>query len=52
MSMKKDAIQSRKRKPKNHANVNNNIGLSNTIHKQDIKSSLLGESLVNRMSKK
>ncbi|XP_011497140.1 PREDICTED: box A-binding factor-like [Ceratosolen solmsi marchali] len=42
MSMKKDAIQSRKRKPKNHTNLNNNLGLSNAIHKQEIKTNLLG----------
>lgn len=46
MSMKKDGIQTRKRKPKNHANVNNNHGVSNAIHKPEIKSSLLGESMV------
>ncbi|XP_032456107.1 putative mediator of RNA polymerase II transcription subunit 12 isoform X5 [Nasonia vitripennis] len=46
MSMKKDGIQTRKRKPKNHANVNNNHGVSNAIHKPEIKSSLLVESKV------
>ncbi|KAJ8686147.1 hypothetical protein QAD02_021941 [Eretmocerus hayati] len=46
MSMKKEGIQTRKRKPKNHSSVNNHHGLSNAIHKQEIKSSLLVESKV------
>ena len=48
MSMKKDGIQTRKRKPKNHANINSGLGGPSGVHKTEIKSSLLGESSVSK----
>ncbi|XP_051161060.1 box A-binding factor-like isoform X3 [Leptopilina boulardi] len=44
MSMKKDGIQTRKRKPKNHANMNSGLSGPSGVQKTEIKSSLLGES--------
>ncbi|XP_077265483.1 uncharacterized protein LOC143899229 isoform X2 [Temnothorax americanus] len=44
LSMKKEGIQTRKRKPKNHSSITNLPGPSG-IHKTDIKSSLLVDSL-------
>lgn len=46
MSMKKDGIQTRKRKPKNHASMGSGLGGPSGVHKTEIKSSLLGESSV------
>ncbi|XP_033220775.1 box A-binding factor-like isoform X3 [Belonocnema kinseyi] len=44
MSMKKDGIQTRKRKPKNHASMGSGLGGPSGIHKTEIKSSLLVDS--------
>ena len=46
MSMKKDGIQTRKRKPKNHATMGSSLGGPSGVHKTEVKSSLLGESSV------
>lgn len=44
MSMKKDGIQTRKRKPKNHANMNSGLSGPSGVQKTEIKSSLLVDS--------
>lgn len=48
LSMKKEGIQTRKRKPKNHSSMTGNLAGPSGIHKPDIKSSLLGESSVSK----
>lgn len=50
LSMKKEGIQTRKRKPKNHSGVGGNLPGPSGIAKTEIKSSLLGESLWTRCS--
>lgn len=50
LSMKKEGIQTRKRKPKNHSGVSGNLPGPSGIAKTEIKSSLLGESLWTRCS--
>nr|XP_050848400.1 box A-binding factor-like isoform X4 [Vespula vulgaris] len=45
LSMKKEGIQTRKRKPKNNSGVSGNLPGPSGISKTEIKSSLLGESL-------
>ncbi|XP_011147681.1 box A-binding factor isoform X3 [Harpegnathos saltator] len=45
LSMKKDGIQTRKRKPKNHTNLSGNLPGPSGVHKTDIKSNLLVDSL-------
>ncbi|KAL6255433.1 hypothetical protein P5V15_013768 [Pogonomyrmex californicus] len=45
LSMKKEGIQTRKRKPKNHSNITGNLPGPSGIHKTEIKSSLLVDSL-------
>ncbi|XP_018308720.1 uncharacterized protein [Mycetomoellerius zeteki] len=45
LSMKKEGIQTRKRKPKNHSSITGNLPGPSGIHKTDIKSSLLVDSL-------
>ncbi|XP_012533351.1 box A-binding factor isoform X2 [Monomorium pharaonis] len=45
LSMKKEGIQTRKRKPKNHSSITGNLAGPSGIHKADIKSSLLVDSL-------
>lgn len=47
--MKKDGIQTRKRKPKSHASVAGNLPGPSAIHKTEIKSNLLGESSVSKI---
>ncbi|XP_011332327.1 transcription factor GATA-6 isoform X2 [Ooceraea biroi] len=44
LSMKKEGIQTRKRKPKNHSSITGNLPGPSGLHKTEIKSSLLGES--------
>lgn len=46
--MKKEGIQTRKRKPKNHSSIGGSLAGPSGIHKTDIKSSLLGESSVSK----
>lgn len=46
--MKKEGIQTRKRKPKNHSGIAANLPGPSGIHKTEIKSSLLGESSVSK----
>lgn len=47
MSMKKDGIQTRKRKPKNHTAMSGVLaGPSAGMNKSEMKPNLLGESLV------
>lgn len=48
MSMKKEGIQTRKRKPKNHSSIGGSLPGPSGIHKTEIKSSLLGESSVSK----
>ncbi|XP_012220304.1 uncharacterized protein [Linepithema humile] len=45
LSMKKEGIQTRKRKPKNHSGIAANLPGTSGIHKAEIKSSLLVDSL-------
>ncbi|XP_017789550.1 PREDICTED: uncharacterized protein LOC108571900 [Habropoda laboriosa] len=45
LSMKKDGIQTRKRKPKNHSGMSGNLAGPSGMHKTEIKSSLLVDSL-------
>ncbi|XP_011864789.1 PREDICTED: uncharacterized protein LOC105560351 isoform X2 [Vollenhovia emeryi] len=45
LSMKKEGIQTRKRKPKNHSGITGNLPGPSGIHKTDIKSNLLVDSL-------
>ncbi|XP_011296853.1 uncharacterized protein [Fopius arisanus] len=44
MSMKKDGIQTRKRKPKNHTGMGSGLAGSSGIHKTEMKSNLLVDS--------
>ena len=46
--MKKEGIQTRKRKPKNHSVISGNLAGPSGLHKTEIKSSLLGESSVSK----
>lgn len=46
--MKKDGIQTRKRKPKSHTSMGGNLPGPSGIHKTDIKPNLLGESPVSK----
>lgn len=46
--MKKDGIQTRKRKPKSHTSMSGNLPGPSGIHKSDIKPNLLGESSVSK----
>ncbi|XP_011687822.1 PREDICTED: nitrogen catabolic enzyme regulatory protein-like isoform X3 [Wasmannia auropunctata] len=45
LSMKKEGIQTRKRKPKSHSGITGNLPGPSGIHKTDMKSSLLVDSL-------
>ncbi|XP_039306212.1 transcription factor GATA-4 isoform X7 [Solenopsis invicta] len=45
LSMKKEGIQTRKRKPKNHSNITGSLAGPSGLHKAEIKSSLLVDSL-------
>ncbi|KAL0108421.1 hypothetical protein PUN28_015163 [Cardiocondyla obscurior] len=45
LSMKKEGIQTRKRKPKNHSSIPGSLAGPSGLHKTDIKSSLLVDSL-------
>ncbi|XP_014476476.1 PREDICTED: box A-binding factor-like [Dinoponera quadriceps] len=45
LSMKKEGIQTRKRKPKSHTNMSGNLPGPSGIHKADIKPNLLVDSL-------
>ncbi|XP_043591563.1 transcription factor GATA-6-like isoform X2 [Bombus pyrosoma] len=47
LSMKKEGIQTRKRKPKNHSGMSGNLAGPSGMHKTEIKSNLLGESSLN-----
>ncbi|XP_015111851.1 uncharacterized protein LOC107037688 isoform X2 [Diachasma alloeum] len=44
LSMKKDGIQTRKRKPKNHTGLSSGLAGSSGIHKTEMKSNLLVDS--------
>lgn len=44
--MKKEGIQTRKRKPKNPTNLPGGMAGSSGLHKTELKASLLGESSV------
>ncbi|XP_076398437.1 uncharacterized protein LOC100875315 isoform X4 [Megachile rotundata] len=46
LSMKKEGIQTRKRKPKNHSGISGNLAGPSGMHKTELKSGLLGESSV------
>lgn len=46
--MKKEGIQTRKRKPKNHSGMSGNLAGPSGMHKTEIKSNLLGESSVSK----
>lgn len=50
LSMKKEGIQTRKRKPKNHSGMSGNLAGPSGMHKTEIKSGLLGESSGSRCS--
>ncbi|KZC05081.1 GATA-binding factor A [Dufourea novaeangliae] len=45
LSMKKEGIQTRKRKPKSHSGISGNLAGPSGMHKTEIKSSLLVDSL-------
>ncbi|XP_076685357.1 uncharacterized protein LOC143377675 isoform X3 [Andrena cerasifolii] len=45
LSMKKEGIQTRKRKPKNHSGISGSLAGPSGMHKTEIKSSLLVDSL-------
>lgn len=50
LSMKKEGIQTRKRKPKNHSAMTGNLAAGpSSMHKTEIKSGLLGESSVSKL---
>ena len=46
--MKKEGIQTRKRKPKNHSGMSGSLAGPSGMHKTEIKSNLLGESSVSK----
>lgn len=50
LSMKKDGIQTRKRKPKNHSGISGNLAGPSGMPKTELKSNLLGESSWTRCS--
>ncbi|XP_053981194.1 box A-binding factor-like isoform X1 [Hylaeus volcanicus] len=45
LSMKKEGIQTRKRKPKNHSGMSGSLAGPSSMHKTEIKSSLLVDSM-------
>lgn len=48
--MKKEGIQTRKRKPKNNSGISGNLAGPSGMHKTEIKSDLLGEFSVSNLS--
>lgn len=50
LSMKKEGIQTRKRKPKNNSGISGNLAGPSGMHKTEIKSDLLGEFSVSNLS--
>lgn len=48
--MKKEGIQTRKRKPKNNSGISGNLAGPSGMHKTEIKSDLLGEFSMSNLS--